>query len=520
MKIPFLSLSLLAFRLSLLDKFVQGIVDEDCLGFSVAKCDPPSEVILDVKHLPCDNIELDACADICQKICAITAACTFFKYDSQSQDCTMMQYDAHSGYLSRCALFSGPGEPDFHDCDEVIGPESCARFTKEDCSYSGAVVFSDTDVISAEDCQYLLFSVGHFFGGELFVHDALQLNLCEFRASKDKTCTAVNGPVHPPYLDCVKPATTIPPTESTTYPAPPSTTTWSGYDAVHFTFISLNAVNNRRLPGVTITFQISGNQTALTTNVQGEAYLVISNVNFPFNLMFNGSKEDFSSYSGSTTVNNNALTASTTFSLSPNLTPEQNYRLVMNWGHDPRDLDLHAIQFRNNQQCETYFANKNGCKGLYLDVDNTQGGDKGAETITWQKEFTTTSAAASSTDWWTTTTTPHTSSTDWTATSSSTPPKTAQETSTKYALEESSPPPTISHAQDTTAAPTPTTGAATTTAAPTTAAPTADQTTTAPLTTGAATTGAITTTSPSYTTYLLFVHHFAGSGTLVNSQVN
>ena len=441
-----LQFAFLILNFSLLAKVVFGIEDEDCLGFSVAKCDPPLEVILDVKHLPCDGVELDACADICQKICAITAACTFFKYDSLSEDCTMMQYDAHSGYLSRCALFAGPAEPDFNDCDEAIGPDSCARFTKEDCSYSGAVVFSDTDVISAEDCQYLLFSVGHFFGGELFVHDRLQLNLCEFRASQDKTCTAVNGPVHPPYLDCVNPATTrtttsttIPTTSmspttttatttiTTTTTTPTTTTkatttttttttsttatttikttstttaktttTWSGYDAVNLTFISLNAVNNNRLAGVTITMQNYGDETKITTNDLGEAHIVISNVNFPFHLIFTGSKEDFTTYSGAITVNNNAVTASTTFSLSPNLTPEQNYRLVMNWGHDPSDLDLHAIQYRNNQECETFYGNKNGCAGLYLDVDNTSGGDNGAETITWESQSTSTTSTTTS----------------------------------------------------------------------------------------------------------------------------
>jgi len=49
----------------------------------------------------------------------------------------------------------------------------------------------------------------------------------------------------------------------------------------------------------------------------------------------------------------------------------------------PRDLDLHVIEFNDNYQCETYYSNKNGCYGLSLDVDNTQGGDNGSETITW-----------------------------------------------------------------------------------------------------------------------------------------
>ena len=58
----------------------------------------------------------------------------------------------------------------------------------------------------------------------------------------------------------------------------------------------------------------------------------------------------------------------------------------MNWGRLPKDLDLHALQFSNsepNRSCETYFGHKSGCDGLYLEVDNTKGGEHGAETITW-----------------------------------------------------------------------------------------------------------------------------------------
>ena len=33
--------------------------------------------------------------------------------------------------------------------------------------------------------------------------------------------------------------------------------------------------------------------------------------------------------------------------------------------------------------CRTYYRNKVGCKGVHLDLDNTNGGDKGPETITY-----------------------------------------------------------------------------------------------------------------------------------------
>jgi len=60
----------------------------------------------------------------------------------------------------------------------------------------------------------------------------------------------------------------------------------------------------------------------------------------------------------------------------------------MNWGPDPDDLDLHVLQFtKTGYVCKTYYANKNGCVGLSLDVDNTIGGNAGAETITWNQDL-------------------------------------------------------------------------------------------------------------------------------------
>ena len=70
------------------------------------------------------------------------------------------------------------------------------------------------------------------------------------------------------------------------------------------------------------------------------------------------------------------------------ISPELEYgetRIIMSWETDiPRDVDIHVISVRNSDQstCRTYYGNKNGCTKISQDVDNTNGGNNGAETIT------------------------------------------------------------------------------------------------------------------------------------------
>ena len=72
--------------------------------------------------------------------------------------------------------------------------------------------------------------------------------------------------------------------------------------------------------------------------------------------------------------------------LSPTLEPEET-RIMMNWEtNTPSDVDLHIIAVKNSDQstCRTYFSKKNSCEKISLDLDNTRGGQNGAETITLQ----------------------------------------------------------------------------------------------------------------------------------------
>ena len=60
-------------------------------------------------------------------------------------------------------------------------------------------------------------------------------------------------------------------------------------------------------------------------------------------------------------------------------------RIIMTWEtNSPRDVDIHVISVRNSDQaaCRTYYGDKNGCTMVSQDVDNTNGGNNGAETVT------------------------------------------------------------------------------------------------------------------------------------------
>ena len=182
---------------------------EECHKFSVGKCDPEAEVILAKQHIPCLGGDLRPCMAACQSICAATARCNYFTYGESDQDCYLMAQADHNGYLSTCALIAGPAEPSLADCDSETPTDSCNLFVAEDCEYPGEVVYTSTDVVSAADCQILLSQIGALFGGDLFLHDTLQQNLCEFRSSPDRNCSRINGPAAPPFMDCFGDMTTF-----------------------------------------------------------------------------------------------------------------------------------------------------------------------------------------------------------------------------------------------------------------------------------------------------------------------
>ena len=72
------------------------------------------------------------------------------------------------------------------------------------------------------------------------------------------------------------------------------------------------------------------------------------------------------------------------FTMSPTLDFGQT-RIIMNWEKNiPRDVDIHVVSVKDSDQstCRTYYADKQSCEAISLDLDNTSGGLNGAETMT------------------------------------------------------------------------------------------------------------------------------------------
>ena len=56
----------------------------------------------------------------------------------------------------------------------------------------------------------------------------------------------------------------------------------------------------------------------------------------------------------------------------------------MSWGEKPNDVDTHVMAIKNSDDamCKTWYRNRNGCEKISQDLDNTEGGLNGAETVT------------------------------------------------------------------------------------------------------------------------------------------
>ena len=71
-------------------------------------------------------------------------------------------------------------------------------------------------------------------------------------------------------------------------------------------------------------------------------------------------------------------------SMSPVLPPGQT-RIMMTWEKErPKDLDISVVSVRKSDKktCRTWYGNKDRCPKISLDLDNTEGGTHGAETLT------------------------------------------------------------------------------------------------------------------------------------------
>jgi len=171
-------------------------------------------------------------------------------------------------------------------------------------------------------------------------------------------------------------------------PADAEFTCHSG-EPVPISIYTKNALDNRVLPNVNVSYMIGSteNYGEILTDGSGFASIEISSDQLPSYCQFNASFPGFYPESVESTIPEGTTQVTRTLSLTPALNSSEQLRVVMNWGRLPSDLDLHTIQIdkTTSQECETWYSCKTCCSGISLDVDNTSGGNNGAETITFDE---------------------------------------------------------------------------------------------------------------------------------------
>lgn len=95
-------------------------------------------------------------------------------------------------------------------------------------------------------------------------------------------------------------------------------------------------------------------------------------------------KDGYEVASGKNTIVANNSEDCFTLSLVPKFKENELLRVVLNWGTRPLDLDIHAVKISGSGSatCDINWLSTE-CEGARLDVDNTEGGHMGAETITF-----------------------------------------------------------------------------------------------------------------------------------------
>jgi len=163
-------------------------------------------------------------------------------------------------------------------------------------------------------------------------------------------------------------------------------------DPVLVSVFTMNAINNKALSNVRVNYTMSNRtQDTITTDSNGRGEISPRVDLLPGLLVLTASLDGFITASVEVQIPLSLVQSVQTvpLSLSPILDPHTEMRLVMSWGRLPKDLDLHVLKINRHSgaMCETYYKtiNKEGCSGLSLDVDNTKGGNNGAETITFDE---------------------------------------------------------------------------------------------------------------------------------------
>jgi len=167
-----------------------------CKYMTVGDCNYDYNSVIDVYDIPNDDSQGVA---LCQQVCQIyeNSRCNYFSYNAKTEKCTI----SHNRYLWSCQTVGGASFPTIESCIQGAELKDCDSFVKEDCTFLGKEVYSNSSVSDADYCQMLLVAFGGRFGAEYFRYDAGGQS-CTFYDAKVMTCQALNGPAQPNYDDC------------------------------------------------------------------------------------------------------------------------------------------------------------------------------------------------------------------------------------------------------------------------------------------------------------------------------
>ena len=150
----------------------------------------------------------------------------------------------------------------------------------------------------------------------------------------------------------------------------------------NFRFVTLSGADNSFVPGVSTVYTVNGGASqSITSDSQGQANIYIPD---GAEVEATGSIDGYINSANTLVVDLSKSTA-LTLTLVPSLAETTEFKTVLNWGTEPRDLELKALQY-SGADCIISFAGS--CEGVTYDLDNVNGGDNGAEAITWSSTST------------------------------------------------------------------------------------------------------------------------------------
>jgi len=134
--------------------------------------------------------------EICHNICFKTDYCGLYRFNHQTQECTLMR----GSYKSLCKIRAAPMEIQMSSCLMSIHP--CDRQTEEDCEYTGndikkyrPGVITDDDVCQ-EECQKLAPTCKYW------IYNIIE-RVCILKGEGTRICNAYGGLRNgPPYKEC------------------------------------------------------------------------------------------------------------------------------------------------------------------------------------------------------------------------------------------------------------------------------------------------------------------------------